>query len=129
MDFLGDTVTIVRHFSGSGRMGKSARKILEGVDAGENRLFISSISLVEILYLSEKNRIRVHLQKAVDLISQSANYDVVDLNPQIIILAETLKFREIFDRLIMATARYLGVPLISSDVAISRSGLIEIIWE
>lgn len=129
MDFLGDTVTIVRHFSGSGRMGKSARKILEGVDAGENRLFISSISLVEILYLSEKNRIKVHLQKAIDLISQSANYDVVDLNPQIIILAETLKFREIFDRLIMATARYLGVPLISSDVAISRSGLIETIWE
>jgi PIN domain nuclease of toxin-antitoxin system len=129
MDFLGDTVTIVRHFSGSGRMGKSARKILEGVDAGENRLFISSVSLVEILYLSEKNRIKVHLQKVVDLISQSANYDIVDLNPPIIILAETLKFREIFDRLIMATARYLGVPLISSDMAISRSGLIETIWE
>lgn len=129
MDFLGDTVTIVRHFSRSGRMGKSAWKILEGVDAGENRLFISSVSLVEILYLSEKNRIRVQLQEAIDLISQSANYDVVDLNPQIIVLAETLKFRDIFDRLIMATARYLGVPLISSDVAISRSGLIETIWE
>lgn len=87
MNYLGDTVTIVRHFSGSGKMGKSARKILDGVDAGENRLFISSISLVEILYLSEKKRIQIQLQGAIELIGQSTNYDVVDLTPRIIILA------------------------------------------
>ena len=129
MNYLGDTVTIVRHFSGSGKMGKSARKILDGVDAGENRLFISSISLVEILYLSEKKRIQIQLQGAIELIGQSTNYDVVDLTPQIIILAETLKFRDIFDRLIMATARYLGVPLVTSDREIAKSGLIETVWE
>jgi predicted nucleic acid-binding protein len=81
MDYLGDTVTIVRHFSGSGKIGKSARKILDGVDAGEDRLFISSISLVEILYLSEKKRIQIQLQGAIELIGQSTNYDVVDLTP------------------------------------------------
>ena len=55
--------------------------------------------------------------------------DVVDLTPQIIILAETLKFKDIFDRLIMATARYLGVPLVSSDREITKSGLIETVWD
>ena len=128
MDYLGDTVTIVRHFSGSGKMGDSARKILEAVDAGENRLFISAISLVEVLYLSEKNRIQIHLQEVIELIGQSTNYDIVDLNPQIIILSETIKFRDIFDRLIMATARYLGVSLISSDKEITKSGLIKTVW-
>jgi predicted nucleic acid-binding protein len=83
MDSLGDTVTIVRHFSGSGKMGKSARKILDGVDAGENRFFISSISLVKILYLSEKKRIQIQLQGVIELIGRSTNHDIVDLTPQI----------------------------------------------
>jgi PIN domain nuclease of toxin-antitoxin system len=129
LNYLGDTVTLIRHFSGAGKIGKTARKILEGVDAGENRLFISSISLVEILYLSEKKRIQIQLQGAIELIGESTNYDVTDLTPQIIILAETLKFRDIFDRLIMATARYLGVPLVSSDREIGKSGLIETLWD
>ncbi|MBI5605778.1 MAG: hypothetical protein HY879_20790 [Deltaproteobacteria bacterium] len=115
MDYLGDTVTIIRHFSGTGKMGHSAREILGGVDTGKNRLFISSISLVEILYLSEKKRIQIHLQEVIELIGRSTNYHVVDLNPQIIILSESLKFRDIFDRLIMAkpdTWAYPSFPVI-----------------
>jgi hypothetical protein len=34
-----------------GKIGKSAGKILEGVEKGEHYLYISTISLVEIMYL------------------------------------------------------------------------------
>ena len=86
MNYLADTITIVRHFSGAGRIGRAARVVLEGVERGENDLFLSSISLVEILY------------------------------------------PEIFDRLIISTAQYLGVPLITSDQGIRESGFVETIW-
>ena len=64
MNYLADTVTIVRHFSGAGRIGRMAKNVLEGVESGENHLFFSTVSLVEILYLSEKKRIEIDLENS-----------------------------------------------------------------
>ena len=50
MKYLADTVTIVRHFSGVGRLGRVAKSVLLGVEKGENHLYLSSISLVEIIW-------------------------------------------------------------------------------
>jgi len=50
MNYLADTVTIIRHFSKSGRIGRKASSILEIVEEGEHHLFLSTISLVEILF-------------------------------------------------------------------------------
>jgi len=58
MDYLADTVTVIRHFSGVGRIGRKARGILEGVEEGDHHLFLSTVSLVEILYLSAAFRRR-----------------------------------------------------------------------
>ena len=63
MEYLADTVTIIRHFSGAGRIGRQAKSILEGVKKGEHHMFLSTVSLVEILYLSEKKRITIKSNK------------------------------------------------------------------
>jgi len=49
MQHLLDTVTIVRHFSGVGKVGEKARGVLN--DSG-NLFIISVISLMEVMYLS-----------------------------------------------------------------------------
>jgi len=128
MDCLADTVTIIRHFSGLGRIGKEAKLILEGVEKGDNHLFLSTISLVEILYLSEKKRIEIDLEGSLNTIRKSANYSIVDLTSSIVSLASSINFPDIFDRLIISTARYLGVPLITSDRAIRKARLVKTIW-
>ena len=128
MDYLADTVTIIRHFSGSGRIGRKARTILEGVEEGEHRLFLSTLSLVEILYLSEKKRIAISLGETLEMIEGSANYSIVDLTVPVVRFGERVKYPEIFDRLIISTAQYLDVPLITSDKAIHKTGLVETIW-
>jgi len=128
MDYLADTVTIIRHFSKAGRIGPAARLVLEGVEKGENNLFLSSVSLVEILYLAEKKRIGINLDDALITIKASSNYAIVDLTSNIISLATGINYPEIFDRLIISTAHYLNVPLITSDQAIRKSGLVETIW-
>ncbi|MBL7180364.1 MAG: hypothetical protein ISS65_09175 [Desulfobacterales bacterium] len=76
MDYLADTVTIIRHFSGAGRIGQAARLVLESVEKGENNLFLSSVSLVEILYLAEKKRIGINLDDALITIKKSSNYSI-----------------------------------------------------
>ena len=128
MNYLADTVTIVRHFSGTGRIGRVAKIVLEGVESGENYLFLSTVSLVEILYLSEKKRIEIDLENSLRKMKGSRNYPVVDLTSNIISLAAEIKYPEIFDRLIIATAQYLDVPLITSDEGIKESAFVETVW-
>ncbi|MBW1706273.1 MAG: PIN domain-containing protein [Deltaproteobacteria bacterium] len=128
MDYLADTVTIIRHFSKAGKIGRQARNILEGIEMGDHHMFLSIISLVEILYLSEKKRITINLEESLDMIDVSANYSIVDLTPDIVKLAEKIDFPEIFDRLIISTAKYLNAPILTSDRAIRSSGFVEAVW-
>ena len=128
MDYLADTVTVIRHFSGTGRIGRKAKTILEGIEEGDHHMFLSIVSLVEILYLSEKNRIMINLGESLDIINDSANYSIVDLTTEIVKFAEKIDFPEIFDRLIISTAQYLGAPILTSDRGIRSSSLVETIW-
>lgn len=128
MEYLADTVTIIRHFSGAGHIGRQAKSILEGVEKGEHRMFLSTISLVEILYLSEKKRITINLGESLEMMDESTNYSIVDLTPDIVKFAENIVFPDIFDRLIISTAQYLGAPLLTSDRAIRNRDLVETIW-
>lgn len=131
MEYLADTVALVRHFSKSGKMGKSARQILKDTDRGENIIYISIISMVEIMYLSEGNRIGIDLEAIGNRINQSDNYQIIDLNMDIVDTASApeMKELELHDRLIVATAKYLNIPILTTDAIIKNSDLIEVIWK
>lgn len=128
MEYLTDTVTIIRHFSGTGKIGKKAKDILIGTETGKHHLYISTISLVEIMYLSEKNRIMINLGETLKLIHSSINYSIVDLKSDIIQIAEHIHIPEIFDRLIVATAKYLDIPVLTCDKIITERRIVEVIW-
>lgn len=48
MIYLLDTVAIVRHFSGSGKIGRTAKKIFDTFENSTDKFAISVISLMEI---------------------------------------------------------------------------------
>lgn len=129
MQYLTDTVTLVRHFSKTGKIGKAAKRILEDAEKGQNHIFISVISLVEILYLSEKHRIPLDLDKALDSINYSQNYSVVDLTPEIVKFAASSGCKELHDRLILSTAKYLGVSILTSDQTMKDLSEVPAIWQ
>ena len=129
MIYLLDTVALVRHFSGLGRIGRKAADVLDNLEAGSDLLLISVVSLMEVLYLSEKNRIPMDLAWTLDRLQASECYAVVDLNAEILKVAESIEFRELHDRLILATAKWFGVPVLSSDREFQQVEGIEIIWE
>lgn len=127
MEYVADTVAIVRHFS-SGRVGKGASAILQDADKGKHTIWVSVVSLAEILYLSEKRRISVNLKQARKLIEDSDNFRIVDLSADIVEVAGGIKGLEIFDRLIVGTAKSLGFPLLTSDAEIMEKGGVEVVW-
>ncbi len=126
MTYLLDTVTIVRHFSTSGAIGKKAQKILK---SKSNKLIISVISLMEILYLAEKNRIPLNLSNTLEKINSSSIYGIIDLTPEILKVVEKTKFYELHDRLIISTAIWLNIPILSSDNRFDEVNDLEVIWD
>ncbi|MCP3961649.1 MAG: type II toxin-antitoxin system VapC family toxin [bacterium] len=124
-----DTVAVVRHLSGAGRIGREAARILDTVEEGSDLLLVSAVSLMEILYLSEKNRIPLDLGNTLDKIKASECYAVVDLNAEILKVAATLEYRELHDRLILATAKWFGVAVLSSDRDFEYVEGLQVIWD
>jgi len=128
VEYLADTVAIIRFFSQSGKLGKSARNIFSDTEDGKKFIWISIISLVEIMYLVEKNRISLDLKDFILKIKNSENYRIMDLDVDIIEVASKIKGLELHDRLIVATAKHLDIPIITSDQVIIDSGIIRVIW-
>lgn len=128
MQYLLDTVGLVRHFTGQGKIGRKASRILNELEQSNNSLVVSVISLMEVMYLAEKNRITVNLSETLERIEATSKYTIVDLTPDILSVAETIDFYELHDRLILATAKWLGIKVISSDKAFKSVKEIETIW-
>ncbi len=129
MIYLLDTVTVVRHFTGLGKIGKYASDILNNIEQSQNEFVISIISLMEIMYLSEKKRIGIDLNETYFQIKNNKDYDIIDLNFEIIQTASNIQFYELHDRIILATAKWLGIPVISSDKQFQGVSNIEVIWD
>jgi predicted nucleic acid-binding protein len=129
MDYVADTVALIRHLSEVGRIGRAASKILEETEQGLHTIWISAATLVEILYLSEKNRIKVNLQDVRKRIEEADNYRIVELGFDIVELAGDFQGMETFDRLIVATAKHLGVPILTADEEIQEKSGIKVIWD
>lgn len=129
MEYLADTIVVIRHFSKSGSLSRNVRSVLNGVSKGTNRLLISVISFVEILYLSEKNRININFDELKNRIEPLDNYEIIDLSVDIIETAKKVQGLELHDRLIVATAKYFNIPILTSDQEIRKYKGIESIWD
>lgn len=128
MEYVADTVVLVRYFSKKGRIPPRALGILRGADEGEHTIAISVMSLIEILYLSERRRIPLDLEKLTRELSEQSNYRLVDLDPAIVDTARSVHGLELHDRMIVATAKHLGLPILTSDQRIKEDSGIEVIW-
>ena len=128
MQYLADTVAIIRHFASVGKIGKAAKSILQDADNGTNKILISIISMVEILYLSERNRVPLNLEEMRRKLLYLDNYEIIDLDLDIVETARTVQGLELHDRLIVSTALSLNVPVLTSDQIITDSGQVDVIW-
>ena len=126
MKYLLDTVTVIRHFANTGNIGHTARTLL--AESG-NQFCISVISLMEILYLAEKRRIKINLSQTIERIKSQPSFQIVALTEDILKIAENVHFRELHDRLIIATAKWLKAPIITSDTEMKQLKNIKVIWD
>ncbi len=129
MQYLADTVAIIRHFANVGKIGKAAKLILQDTDSGKNTILISIISVVEILYLSERNKIPLDFEDVRRELLPLDNFRIVELDFDIVETAKTVQGLELHDRLIVSTSLSLNVPILTSDQIIKNSRQVDVIWK
>jgi PIN domain nuclease of toxin-antitoxin system len=84
---------------------------------------------MEIMYLSERKRININLEETLNQISINSGYKIIDLNIEIIKTASKIDFYELHDRMILASAIWMGIPIISSDSLFDNIKEVEVIWD
>ncbi|UBF27238.1 type II toxin-antitoxin system VapC family toxin [Kovacikia minuta CCNUW1] len=129
---VADTHAIIWYIFADRRLSETARTTIEQIAAEGNQVAFSSITLAEIVYLSERGRIATEtlewLLREVDqedsvLIEVPFDRHIAQALSQV----ERSQVPDLPDRMIAATALYLGVLLISRDHQIQLSD-VETIW-
>lgn len=127
-----DTHALIWYIYGDNRLSTLARQTIEEIENNGDTIAFYSISLAEIVYLSEKGRISPQtlnrLLTAMD--QENALLIEIPFERKIAVTLQDLDCSEIPDlpdRIIAATALYLGVSVISRDRKI-RLSKVNTIW-
>ena len=129
---VADTHTLIWYITNDKRLSNEAISFLTDIDDSSKQVAISSMTLVEIVYLAEKGRISQDMLDIVvsffddidsSLVEISIDHEIAQAMTQI----PREQIPEMPDRIISATALYLEVPLITSDLKI-RNSLVPTIW-
>jgi PIN domain nuclease of toxin-antitoxin system len=129
---VADTHTIIWYLFNDERLSNIARQTIETAAVDGNQIGIASITLAEIVYLSEKNRIpEPTLERLLNAIDEENSVLIeIPLDKNVVktlVRVERTQIPDLPDRIIAATALYTKVPVISRDRKIKLSN-IQTIW-
>jgi len=129
---VADTHAAIWHLYDDVRLSPIAEDLIVRTAAAGRRIAVSPVTLAEIVYLIEKNRIAANIYEDVraalgdpERVFKEAPFsvEVVECMRRI----PRSAVADMSDRIIAATALYLGVPVISRDARIRSAGL-QTIW-
>jgi PIN domain nuclease of toxin-antitoxin system len=125
---VADTHAALWNFYDDARLSHASREFIDQAAADGNQIAISSITLVEIVYLVDKQRLQSETLDRVLTALRDPNSAWVEA-PVDGAVAQAMRqiardaVPDMPDRIIGATALHLGVPVISRDGKIRASGL------
>jgi PIN domain nuclease of toxin-antitoxin system len=129
---IADTHALVWYLAADRRLSETARRFIEGAVEGNEAIGVSAITLVELVYLTEKKRISAEMLARVfaEVRSTTSVFQVIPLDLDIVQNLPRVAWDaipELPDRVIAATALHFAVPVISRDARIQASGM-ETVW-
>jgi PIN domain nuclease of toxin-antitoxin system len=129
---VADTHAALWYLFGDPRLSAAAKSAFDVAASSRRKIVLSVISLAEVVYLVEKNRLPASayadLQAALrdpDHVLQEApvTAEIIDAMLEV----PRVDIPDMPDRIVAATAVYFGVPAISRDGRI-RSSRVQTVW-
>jgi PIN domain nuclease of toxin-antitoxin system len=129
MNFVTDTHALLWWFIDSPKLSPKSAEILQGCENWENIIFIPSIVIAEAFSIFEKKRIFFDFKKLFKNIDESDNFVLIPLDyPILRKMIDVRDIPELHDKIIVSTALYLTLPLITKDKTIQKLPYIKTIW-
>lgn len=125
-----DTHALIWYLSRPKRLGRAASRLLRQADTGRAEILVPAIVPIELILLREAGRNVIGVPQVEALVAAQPAFKLHPLEitqASEFVLLESLT--DPFDRLIVAAARGAGVPLITADMTIDESALVETIWD
>ena len=130
--FVLDTHPLVLFAAGaSGRLGKKARAAFDAFEAERATLYVPAPVVFETWLLARGGKITLKTTLGAWWQTlERAGLQHVPMESLDVIAASELDWqhRDVFDRLIVATAQRLEVPLITGDAEITDWGRVDVHW-
>ena len=114
------------------RLGKRALRIFQEVEKGQHSIIVPIVVLEEIARLLEKRvlRLAVSFRRWAEELDRSANFHIQPYTFDILLEAVAIDaIRDPAHRVIVATARHLGYPVITADDVIHEGDWVETVWD
>lgn len=129
---VADTHAALWYLLKNPRLSTTARIFIDEAASAGNSIMLSPISLAEIVYLVEKNRLPIaaYNDLKVALADPDCVIEEAPFNAEIVEAMRRVSRADVPDmpdRIVAATAVYFGVPVISRDGRI-RSSKIKTVW-
>jgi len=126
--YVADTMAVILWMERR-RLPPKVKGIFHKVEIREVKLYIPAMVLLEVGYLSEKSRIEITLQDAITYLNkQNVLIHPIDID----IIRNTFEINdipELHDRVIAASGKALGYPIITNDPKIISSKFVSTFWE
>jgi PIN domain nuclease of toxin-antitoxin system len=125
-----DTHALIWYLSRPKRLGRRAHRLLKEADAGRAVVHVPAIVAIELSLLRKAGRKTVGVLELEALLKAQPAFRLLPMD-----LAQAKEFALLetvadpFDRLILAATRAHGAPLVTADVAIHDSALVEAVWD
>ncbi|MGH9835175.1 MAG: type II toxin-antitoxin system VapC family toxin [Blastocatellia bacterium] len=133
-EYVSDAHPMTWYLFASTRLGNAAKSVLRDAAAGKVKIYLPAVAVAEMIMTVEKRRLpSATLPELILHLSWMKNqpyYELMPLDPDLVISSRTLTaIPDIFDRLIVAEALRLNLPLITRDSVIRSSGLVNVVWD
>ena len=102
---------------------------MENCEKGENIIFIPSIVIAESLSIFDKKRVSFNFKNLFKKINDSENFVLIALDYPILQKMIAVKeIPELHDKIIVSTAKYLNLSIITKDKSLRNFTSIKTIW-
>ena len=129
---VADTHTALWYLYDDARLSAKAAEFIDQAAANASHIVVASISLAEIVYLIEKNRLPANAYSDLKTALADPGH-VFKEAPFTVEIVDAMRqvprpdVPDMPDRIVAATAVYFGVPVISRDGKI-RASIVRTVW-
>jgi PIN domain nuclease of toxin-antitoxin system len=129
---VADTHAALWYLFGDPRLSASAKSAFDAATGSRRKIVLSVISLAEVVYLVEKNRLPGSAYADLRAALRDPDHVLQEAPVTAEIIAAMLEVPRVVipdmpDRIVAATALYFGVPVISRDGRI-RASNVQTVW-